>query len=361
MSVLKNGEIVLYGFVGDSFFDDGFTAAEVLDALADLGRDSDIVVRINSGGGYVDDGIAIYNALVAHRGKVAVHVDALAASSASIIAMAGDERIMRAGAMMMIHDPSTITFGTAADHERSKKQLDKYAGQVASIYAEVTGDDADAIREEMIEELWLTGEEAVERGFATSVATRRSTALAAFDFSAYEQPPERLVALAKKKNWSFASRGSSRSKTAASAASTRHKETDMSDKKTAEQEAAETTAAARTEAAQEAKARIKAIMASEEAKGREALAEHFAYDTEMSAADAKAALAKAPAASAPAAEGDESTEGDGAGAADPKAYEERRLKASGQAAPEPARREKARSALNPQAVYANRRKSLKEA
>ena len=66
MSVLIDGELVLYGFVGDDFWDDGFTASEVIDALAMLGHDADITVRINSGGGYTSDGIAIYNALKAH-------------------------------------------------------------------------------------------------------------------------------------------------------------------------------------------------------------------------------------------------------------------------------------------------------
>jgi hypothetical protein len=78
MTILVDGELVLYGFVGEDFWDEGFTATQVIDALAMLGRDADITVRINSGGGYTDDGIAIYNALQAHRGEVAVVVEARA-------------------------------------------------------------------------------------------------------------------------------------------------------------------------------------------------------------------------------------------------------------------------------------------
>ena len=135
MPVMVNGELVLYGFVGDNFWDMGFTAKEVLDALAEHGRTEDITVRINSGGGYVDDGIAIFNALKAHAGKVTVVVDSLAASSASIIAMAGDERIMRTGALMMIHDPQGGVWGTAADMEKFAKVVEKQAESLASIYA----------------------------------------------------------------------------------------------------------------------------------------------------------------------------------------------------------------------------------
>ena len=106
MSVLLNGEIVLYGFVGENFWGDGFTARDVLDALADHGRDNDVTVRINSGGGYVDDGIAIFNALKAHKGKVTVIVDSMAASSASVIAMAGEERLMAAAGRHFVDVPS---------------------------------------------------------------------------------------------------------------------------------------------------------------------------------------------------------------------------------------------------------------
>ena len=108
MSVLVDGELVLYGFVGDSFWGDGFTASEVIDALAELGRDADVTVRLNSGGGYTDDGIAIFNTLTAHRGKVEIVVDAMAASAASVIAMAGDT-------VTMDFEDGTVTL-TQLDH-----------------------------------------------------------------------------------------------------------------------------------------------------------------------------------------------------------------------------------------------------
>lgn len=297
MTILVNGELVLYGFVGESYWGDGFTAREVLDALAEIGRDADVTVRINSGGGYVDDGIAIYNALYAHKGKVTVQVDAIAASAASVIAMAGEERVMRKGALMMIHDPSGGIWGTAADMERFAKIMEKQAGNLASIYADVTGEDADDIRADMKTELWLTADEAVERGFATSVVETKARAVAAHDYSLYAHAPERLVALSAKKEWTRA-KAELPAKASANAKPSIEKENrTMTDKATAEKQPADTeklVADAVAKALADSKSRVKAILASDEAKGREELAEYFAHDTDMPAEAVVAALAKAP-------------------------------------------------------------------
>jgi ATP-dependent Clp protease, protease subunit len=295
MTVMSNGEMILYGMVGDSYWGEGFTAGEVVQALAEHGRDQDITVRINSGGGYVDDGVAIYNALAAHKGEVTVVVDAMAASSASLIAMAGDKRVMRKGAMLMIHDPSTAMWGTAEDMERARNYLEKQAESFASIYADASGDDVADVRAEMKAELWMTADEAVERGFATSVAETKSRAVAAFDYRAYAHAPEKLAVMSAKKGW-----GRDRNSPAAASAtaSTRHpKETAMTDKTEADKTTANLDDAVKTAKA-EATNRIKAIMTCDEAKGREKLAEHFAYSTEMSADDAIAALKVASAATA---------------------------------------------------------------
>ncbi len=329
MSVLVNGELVLYGFVGDSFWDIGFTSRDVIDALAEVGRDTDITVRINSGGGYVDDGIAIFNALSAHKGKVTVIVDALAASSASIIAMAGEERIMRKGAMLMIHDPANVVWGTAADMEKMAATLEKYAVNLVGIYADVSGEDPDDIRADMKEELWLDADEAVERGYATAVNDNKSKPAAAHDYRVYAHAPDRLVALSSKRNWSHPE---ARQKAPASAAAEprQSKEKSMpTDTTTADVKAAEhekAVAEAAKKAAADAKARIKAITGSEEAKGRESLAEYFAFDTDMAPEAALAALSKSPKAAA--------QEAKPAADAQWGSYATRRLAAAGLAAPE---------------------------
>lgn len=325
MTVLVNGELVLYGFVGDNFWDMGFTSREVIDALAEVGRDADITVRINSGGGYTDDGVAIYNALVAHKGKVTVIVDAAAFSSASLIAMAGQERIMRKGALMMIHDPSGGVWGTAKEMESYTQYLQKQADSMASIYAEVTGEDSSDIREEMKDELWLTAEEAVERGFATAVNDNKTKAVAAHDYRVYAHAPERLVALATKKNWSH-SEIRSKALASATAATRQQKEKPiMTEKPKADDNAADIEAA-KAEAAKSAVAayqtRRKNVMSFEETKGREALAETL-VETDLSEDAIKAALAAAP---KPPTAGGGKTQGSN--------YERERVQAAGLAQPE---------------------------
>jgi ATP-dependent protease ClpP protease subunit len=351
MAVLQDGELILYGFVGESFWGDGFTSREVIDALAEHGRDQDIVVRINSGGGYVDDGVAIFNALSNHKGKVTVIVDAMAASSASIIAMAGQERIMRKGSMLMIHDPSSVVWGTAEDMAKAIKMLEKHAENLASIYADVTGEDVEDIRADMKDETWLTADEAVDRGFATSASDRKAKAAAAHDYTVYAHAPERLVALSGKKNWSHAGLPEKAAASAKALNLNQQGNTKMAEKTEADNNAAET-AKAIAAAATAAKDRIKAIMTAEDAKGRETLAEHFAYNTEMSADDAITALKAAPKAAAGKAEDED--EGDKG-----KAYEKGRTNASGLAQPGGREERPAAKNLNPTSIYAARREALK--
>ncbi|MCJ7996682.1 Clp protease ClpP [Rhizobium cremeum] len=297
MSVLLNGELVLYGFVGENFWGEGFTSFEVLEALTELGREADITVRINSGGGYVDDGIAIFNALKAHKGKVTVIVDAMAASSASVIAMAGDDRIMRTGAMMMIHEPSSSIWGTAADIEQFAKVVEKQAENLASIYAEVTGDDIADVRADMKSELWLNADEAVERGYATAIENKKARVAAAHDYSIYAHAPERFVALSARKLWNCTQLSKSAAAIASAKPSIEKDKPAMTTQPVAEPVAADTNklvADAVAKALADSKARLKAIMTNDEAKGREALAEHFAHETDMPVEAVIAALKVAP-------------------------------------------------------------------
>lgn len=287
MNVLIDGEIVLYGTVGDSFWGDGFTSMDVLEALAELGRDTDVTVRINSGGGIAWEGAAIYNALSAHRGKVTIYVDAIAASAASIIAMAGDETIMRVGSLMMIHDPASYTYGDAAEHQKSIDMLEKLAVQMASIYAEKTGESVEAMRQVMRAETWLTADDAVTQKFANKSDQAQAAEVTAFDYRAYMRAPAKLTALACERNWN-----------------PKQKEPAMSDNKSKQAPAAPaaetpatTPAAPTADVRATERQRISAIMQSNEAKGREDLAAHFAYDTDIAPEAAIAALGKAPTAS----------------------------------------------------------------
>jgi len=163
----SKGEIEIYGYIGEGFFVEGNTPKKVNKELKALGKIDQLDVRINSGGGSVFDGMAIYNLILNHRANVTVYVDGLAASMASIIAMAGDEIIIPESALLMIHNSSSMAHGNAEDLRAIAEVLDKIDGQAVAIYAEKTGLEPEEIEEMLAEETWMTGSEALEKGFAT--------------------------------------------------------------------------------------------------------------------------------------------------------------------------------------------------
>lgn len=171
MNKTKNSaELVLYGPISESsWWGDEITPKQFADDLAALGEVSEINVRINSGGGDVFAGQAIHSMLKRHNAKVTVYVDGLAASIASVIAMAGDRVIMPHGAMMMIHNPWTLAMGDAEELRKSADTLDKVRESLVSVYEAKTGKTRDEIVAIMDEETWLTAAEAVMMGFADEV------------------------------------------------------------------------------------------------------------------------------------------------------------------------------------------------
>ena len=196
-----DGEIILYGTVGDSFFEDGFTARDVINAIAKM-KGKPLNVRINSGGGIADEGIAIYNSLKNHGAKISVFIDGIAASAASLIAMAGEVITMRKGSVMMVHDPMMLSVGNAADMEKSAEALNAIADSMADLYAGKTGRKAKDIRAEMREELWLTPDQAVAKGYADSTVADEAIEASAFDYRAYTKTPEPIMALSDLRAWS---------------------------------------------------------------------------------------------------------------------------------------------------------------
>ncbi|PCK87040.1 hypothetical protein CPT32_09540 [Rhizobium sophoriradicis] len=197
--LIVDGELMLYGPVGftDFWDESGFTSSQVIEALAELS--GDVVVRLNSGGGIAMEGSAIHNALKRHDGRVVVKIDAIAASAASLIAMAGDEIEMPLGTLLMIHEPSGMTLGPADDHRRTAGVLDTMTGVFAEVYAERTGLSVKEIRQMMKDETWMAPQEALANGFATSVsehAPTTSMADATFDYRSYAKAPDRLKRLA---------------------------------------------------------------------------------------------------------------------------------------------------------------------
>lgn len=162
-------EILIYGIVGDSW--DGLDANTLVPLISE--GDDDLDIRINSPGGYVMEGLAIYNAIIREKKKgrtVTCHIDGLAASMASIIAMAGDETIMADNALMMIHNPWDCARGDAAELRRAADQLDRIRDQLVGIYAARTGLTADDLIPMLDAETWLTAKDALDQKFVTSIS-----------------------------------------------------------------------------------------------------------------------------------------------------------------------------------------------
>ncbi|MGF7160134.1 ATP-dependent protease ClpP protease subunit [Rhodoligotrophos appendicifer] len=237
MDILVGGELYLYGAVGESFWEEGFTSMEVVRALAEVGRNTDVTVHLNSGGGNAFEGQGIYNALRAHAGIVTVIVEGIAGSAASIITMGGSKVVMRRGSTMMIHDPSTIVRGTAAALERTVKALNTVADGMADIYAAKTGKPAKTIRDDMRAEIWLTADEAVAESYADSVDETEAEEPTAFDYRIYQHTPEPITALSDARGWSQ----SATAKAAPTAPPGNERKPKMTAQTTAEPKPAETT------------------------------------------------------------------------------------------------------------------------
>lgn len=148
----------------------GTTADQFVNRLQEISTPN-ITLHLNSPGGEVFDGVAIYNALRQHPARVKVQVDALAASAASFIAQAGDEIVMSRGSTMMIHDGLGFAFGNQQDMLETANILDKISNNIADIYSARAGGGIDKWRALMREEVWYTAQEAVDAGLADSVAT----------------------------------------------------------------------------------------------------------------------------------------------------------------------------------------------
>ena len=149
----------------------GITAKSFSKDLKALGNNlKQINLHIHSPGGDVFDGIAIYNLLKNHPANVTVYIDGLAASMASVIAMAGNEVIMPENAMMMIHKPWGIQGGDAEDMRKYADLLDKVENTLIPAYANKTGKTPEELAEMLSAETWLNGKECVEQGFADKLA-----------------------------------------------------------------------------------------------------------------------------------------------------------------------------------------------
>ncbi len=164
-------EILIYDEIGWY----GFTATNFVNDLKKIEGD-EIVVRLNSPGGDVYDGVAILNALRGHKARITTVVDGLAASAASFIAMAGDEIVMSRNSELMIHDAWGMSVGNATELHKMADDLDRISNNIASIYAERAGGTPAEWRAVMQSETWYSAQEAVDAGLADRVVVKPDAA-----------------------------------------------------------------------------------------------------------------------------------------------------------------------------------------
>jgi ATP-dependent Clp protease protease subunit len=162
----QDRSISIYDAIGyDYWTGEGVTARRVSAALRALGE-GPVTVNVNSPGGDMFEGLAIYNILREHKGDVTVKVLGIAASAASIIAMAGDTVQIARAAFLMVHNSWVIAAGNRNDLRETADWLEPFDAAMADIYVARTGADTKAITKLMDAESWIGGSAAIEQGFA---------------------------------------------------------------------------------------------------------------------------------------------------------------------------------------------------
>jgi ATP-dependent Clp endopeptidase proteolytic subunit ClpP len=168
-SKADKAEIWLYELIGLDFWTgDGITAKSFQKELSEI-KASAIDLHINSPGGDVFDGIAIYNLLKQHPAKITTYIDGFAGSISSVIALAGNPVYMAENAKYIIHNPSGVTMGTAVDHRKTADILDGIRDSMTKTYTSKTGKSADEINALLDAESWLSAEQALEIGFIDEI------------------------------------------------------------------------------------------------------------------------------------------------------------------------------------------------
>lgn len=150
-------------------------------------------LHLNTPGGSVFDGVAIYNALKQHAAKVETYIEGLAASSGSIVALAGDTVYMAENAFYMIHEPYVLAIGDSNELRKTADVLDKIRDTMVTTYIKASGSDEEQIKQWIADETWFTAEEAKAAGFVDEI-TEEVEAAAGYDLSVYGNVPENLLA-----------------------------------------------------------------------------------------------------------------------------------------------------------------------
>jgi ATP-dependent protease ClpP protease subunit len=181
---VKSAEVLIYGDIGESWYGDSVVASDFVREISALDVEQ-ITIRINSFGGSVSDGIAIYNSIKRHKAVTTIVIDGIAASIASLIAMAGDTVEMAENALMMIHAPWGYASGNSADLREFADMLDTWAQAMSTSYAAKSGQTTEAMLALLTdgEDHWYTAEQALAENFVTSIIQAMPMA-ASFDRAA---------------------------------------------------------------------------------------------------------------------------------------------------------------------------------
>ena len=176
----------------------GFFGVSALDLVRELRGMTDPLIRgrINSPGGNVFEGVAIFNAFDQHPSRIEMHIDGLAASVASVIALAGDEVTISKNGFLMIHEPSGFAFGRASTMRKTADTLDKIGTSMVGTYTDNSKLDEAEVRTKMAEETWYSADEAKAAGFVDVIVgetdDEEAEPTARFDLSRFHNAPQAL-------------------------------------------------------------------------------------------------------------------------------------------------------------------------
>jgi len=187
----SRGEIWLYDAIGEDWFG-GISANAFRKEFATLKAVATIDLHINSPGGNVFDGLAIYNVLAGSGKQIVVHIDGLAASIASVIAMSGSEIRMASNALMMIHDPSGFAMGDSAEMRKTADLLDQTKQNLVDTYAARVTLKPSAIADLMAEETWFDANQAKADGFVDVVTQAKDVNACFTALSRFAKTPKHL-------------------------------------------------------------------------------------------------------------------------------------------------------------------------
>lgn len=190
-------EIDIFDTIGATFFGDGVDAKGIRAKLAENKGAKLIRLTVNSRGGDVIDGMAIYSMLHEHEARVEAEVPGLAASIASVILMAADKITVSASAMIMIHNAWGFAMGTPDEMRDHAALLEKMSAKMVDIYAARTGQTPEKLKEMMSAETWMDSSEALANGFADEVTPAKAKALAHIDLTGLRAPAPFMAAVAQ--------------------------------------------------------------------------------------------------------------------------------------------------------------------